>query len=74
MNEIYGDYESEVTLEFYFDEEDILFNENNSFGDTIYRYDETMTPDNVSLARFAINEIVREVNTNIFTDTGYRYN
>ena len=73
VNEIYGDYESEVTLEFYFDEEDILFNENNSFGDTIYRYDETITADNASPARFAINEILRELNTNNFTDTGYRY-
>ena len=66
-DEIYGDYSTDVTLEFYFRDTDISVY-NQGFWDREYRFDSSNTDTSTTLGR--INAILRALNENL---DGYLY-
>ena len=68
-NEIYGDYSTDVTLEFYFRDTDISVY-NQGFWDREYRFDSSNTDTSTTLGR--VNAVLRALNENA-DGTNYLY-
>ena len=60
--EIFGNIGVPNELEFYFKATDISYNENGTYHDKIYTYEETLASTDAT--RISINEVLKELNTN----------